>query len=255
MKLLVLVPSRLKRAQAGELFLARALQSVAGQKIPPALQVDVEIAIGVDPGSVLPTDLTLPPNAKVVEAAVASQAFALNAAAAGFDHDFLAILEDDDLWGPAHLHLSLTVLRQKALDFVSSTQLLVDESGKALAIADFPTPSGWVMRRGVWETVGRFDTSFRYHLDSDWLGRLSVGEVPRGHLVEVSAVMRPGLQDFMKLAGPHASLVRHANPIPFVVRMIHAGSGMASLETDPIAKATSERERERLVAAFGRMPW
>ena len=262
MKLLVLVPTRLKRNQAGRLFLAQALQSIAGQEFPPHLDVRLEISIGVDPGAVLPDDLTMPPNATVSEAASASQTFALNAAAARFDHDFLAILEDDDQWLPRFLHISLAALQQKELDFVSSTQLQVDESGKIVSIFDFPTPSGWVMRRTVWETVGPFDTSFQYHLDNEWLGRLALRGFRRAHLLEATAPVdvawmsvRPWLQKYMKYAGNHATLLRHGDPEPLVRRTVHAGSGMASVRADATAKATSQREYARLVERFGRIPW
>ena len=262
MKLLVLVPTRLKRNQAGQLFLAQALQSIAGQKIPSDLDVRMEISIGVDPCAVLPDDLSMPPNATVSEAAFASQTFALNAAAARFDHDFLAILEDDDQWLPSFLHVSLVALQQKELDFVSSTQLQIDESGEIVSIFDFPTPSGWVMRRMVWETVGPFDTSFQYHIDNEWLGRLALNGFRRAHLVEATAPIdvawmsvRPWLKNFMKSAGQHATLLRHGNPSPLVRRTVHAGSGMASVRADATAKATSQREYARLVERFGRIPW
>ncbi len=261
MKLLVLMPTRFKRNQAGQLFLEQALQSIARQEIPSDLPVRVEISIGVDPGAVLPDDLSMPPNATVSEAACASQTFALNAAAARFDHDFLAILEDDDQWLPNFLHVSLVALQQKELDFVSSTQLQVDESGKIVSIFDFPTPSGWVMRRRVWETVGPFDTTFQYHLDNEWLGRLALRGFRRAHLVEATAPVdaawmsaRPWLQHFLKFAGCHATLLRHGNPIPLVTRTVHAGSGMASVRVDATAQAASRREYARLVETFGRIP-
>ena len=262
MKMLVLVPSRLKRNRSGHLFLAQALQSIARQEFPAEFDVRVEISIGVDPGAILPDDLLMPSNATVSEAASASQAFALNAAAARFDHDFLAILEDDDQWLPSFLHVSLAALQLKELDFVSSTQLQVDESGMIVSINDFPIPSTWVMRRTVWETVGPFDTSFQYHLDNEWLGRLALRGFQRGHLVEATApidaawmVVRPWLQKFLKYGGPHATLLRHGNPIPLVSRMVHGGSGMSTLRTDPGAKATSRREYGRLDETFGRIPW
>jgi len=262
MKMLVLVPSRLKRKQAGGLFLSEAMHSIAGQKIPSDFDVRVEISIGVDPGGVLPGDLSMPANATVSEAASASQAFALNAAAARFDHDFVAILEDDDQWLPSFLHASLLALHQNELDFVSTTQLQTDESGKIVSINDFPIPSGWVMRRTVWQTVGPFDTTFKYHLDNEWLGRLALRGFRRGHLVEATApidanwmAVRPWLRNVLNYGGPHSTLLRHGSPIPLVTRMVHAGSGTSALRADPGARATSQREYGRLVETFGRIPW
>ena len=262
MRLLVIVPTRLKRNEAGRLFLSHALDSIAAQTLPSDLDVDVDISIGVDPGAVLPADLTLPAAATVSEAATPSQASALNAAAGVFDHDVLAILEDDDHWLPGHLEKSLRALQDRELDFVSSTQLQVDEAGEISSIFDFPTPSGWVMRRTVWESVGPFDTSYRYHLDNDWLGRLAARGFRRGHLVESTApldprwmMMRPWLHHVLTNGGPHSTLLRHDQPSPLVQRMVHAGSGMSAVASDAAAQSTSRHEYERLARTYGRIPW
>ena len=266
MKLLVIVPSRLERNGSGRLFLAHALDSIASQQLPSALgpdrEIAVEISIGVDPGAVLPTDLTLPENARVSHAAARSQAAALNAAAEMIDHDFIAILEDDDRWLPGHLEKSLRALHDRDLDFISSTQLQIDETGEVASIFDFPTPSGWVMRRAVWQTVGPFDTSYRYHLDNEWLGRLAARGFRRGHLVESTAPLdprwmsvRPWLHHLLTNGGPHSTLLRHDQPAPLVHRTVHAGSGMSAVATDAAAQSTSQHEYERLARTYGRIPW
>ncbi len=262
MRVLVLVPTRLKRNSAQRLFLEGALQSIAAQQLPAELKIRVEVSIGVDPGATLPGDLLLPSNATVVEAASASQACALNAAAARFDHDVLAILEDDDQWLPNFLHVSLVAMERHGLDFVSSTQLQVDAAGRTLGINDFPIPSGWVMRRAAWEAVGPFDASYRFHLDNEWLGRLALRGGRRAHLLESTAPVdlewmdvRPCLRRFMRCAGPNAGLLRHGNPVPLVIRVVHGGSGMAMLRNDPDAQMIGQLEYERLLAAFGRIPW
>ncbi len=262
MNLLIVVPSRLRRNASGQLFLSESLDSIAAQRIPTDTPVHIEIAIGVDPAENVPDDLMPPPNATVSRAASPSQAAALNAAAAAFDHDFLAILEDDDQWLPNHLADSLGALQQHALDFVSTTQLQVDESGEIASIFDFPTPSGWVMRREVWHSVGPFDSSYRYHLDNDWLGRLASRGFRRGHLVEATApvdtrwmVMRPWLKNVLTNGGPHSTLVRHGNPVPNVRRLVHGSSGMSAVGLDPAAHATSTQEYQRLAMTYGRIPW
>lgn len=262
MNLLIVVPSRLKRNALGRLFLSESLDSIAAQRPPADTAVRIEIAIGVDPGAEIPDDLSLPSNATVSRAASPSQAAALNAATKAFDHDFLAILEDDDQWLPDHLQTSLGALRQHALDFVSTTQLQVDESGQIASIFDFPTPSGWVMRREVWHSVGPFDDSYRYHLDNEWLGRLASRGFRRGHLVEATApvdarwmVMRPWLKNVLTHGGPRSTLFRHGNPVPNVRRLIHGGSGMTAINVDPTAHASSTLEYERLARTYGRIPW
>jgi hypothetical protein len=262
MRLLVVVPSRLKRNGAGRLFLANAIDSIAAQRLPADLGVEIEVSIGVDPGAVVPADLKLPKAATVSHAVAPSQAEALNAAAGVFDHDALAILEDDDHWLPGHLEKSLRALHERELDFVSSTQLQVDEMGEVSSIFDFPTPSGWVMRRSVWQAVGPFDTSYRYHLDNEWLGRLAARGFRRGHLVECTApldprwmVMRPWLHHVLTNGGPRSTLLRHDQPSPLVHRMVHNGSGMSAVASDATARSTSRQEYERLARTYGRIPW
>lgn len=262
MNLLVLVPSRLERDRSGQPFLAGALESIAAQQLPADAGLDVEAAIGIDAGATLPADLDLPRWARTHEAADRSQAAALNAAAGAVDHDFVAILEDDDRWLPAHLETSLAALRQEDLDFVSTTQLQVDESGGVVSIFDFPTPSGWVMTRAVWDAVGGFDTTYRYHLDNDWLGRLAAHGFRRGHLVESAApidprwlAVRPWLSNVLTCGGPRSRLLRHDHALPLVKRLVHAGSGMAAVGTDAMARATSRQEYDRLAMQYGRIPW
>lgn len=262
MRVLVLVPTRLKRDRAQRLFLESALRSIAAQQLPAEPGIRIEVSIGVDPGAAIPGDLLLPSNATVAEATGASQACALNAAAARFDHDVLAILEDDDQWRPDFLHVSLAAMQRHRLDFVSTTQLQVDDAGRILGINDFPIPSGWVMRRSAWEAVGPFDVSYRFHLDNEWLGRLALRGGRRAHLLESTAPIdpdwmdvRPWLRSFVECAGPNAGLLRHADPVPLVIRAVHGGSGMAMLRKDPTAQMVGRQEYERLFAAFGRVPW
>lgn len=262
MKLLVLVPSRLDRDRSGQPYLAGALDSIASQERSVHPSLEIEVSIGIDQGAFLPPDLSLPAWASVSEATGRSQAAALNAAATSIDHDFIAILEDDDRWVPGHLGASLVALRDHDLDFVSTTQLQVDEEGAILSIFDFPTPSGWVMRRSVWQTVGGFDAGYRYHLDNDWLGRLAAAGFRRGHLVEATApvepvwlTVRPWLRNVLTNGGPHSRLLRHGLDSPLVRRLVHAGSGMGALAREPVAQDTSRREYERLATQYGRIPW
>ena len=113
------------------------------------------------------------------------QAAAINAAMAEARGDYLAILEDDDCWRPNFIEHGLRAIGE--YDFVSSNQLEVPPGGDAGRINDFPTPSGWFMRRDLWREIGGMDISYRYHLDNDWLGRLSDAGKRRLHLVEAAA--------------------------------------------------------------------
>jgi hypothetical protein len=118
------------------------------------------------------------------------------------------------------------------VDFVSSTQLEVNENGIIESINDFPTPSGWVMKKHVWESVEIFNEQYRWHLDNEWLGRLAKKGNTRAHLVEATApvvankmVRRPWLQNVILLAGANVRLFRHSDLLPLVKRTVHEGLG------------------------------
>ena len=185
----------------------------------------------------------------------------MNSAAALFNHDFIAFLEDDDEWRPPFLGVALPALEQAP--FVSSTQLEIHPNGEVVCINDFPTPSGWIMRRAVWEAIGGFDETYRFHLDNEWLGRLADVKIPRIHLVESTAptipsllsTLRPRLHRALTFSGGCVTLRRHQYPAPLVRRMVHRGSGMAQIQLDPEKRAVSDAENQRLIDRFGRVPW
>jgi hypothetical protein len=258
LRILVVIPSRLERAPGGAYFLERAIHSVATQK--PHRDIALDIAVGVDPGTAVPAKLAAP-FVRFVAAPVASQAAALNSAAALLDHDVIAFLEDDDLWSEKFLEVALPALDEAP--FVSSTQLEVDVTGKVVCINDFPTPSGWIMRRDVWKAVGPFDESYRFHLDNEWLGRLGESDIARIHLVESTAPvhpsllrpLRPRLHRVLAFSGGDMRLSRHKYALPLVRRLVHLGSGMAQIQTNADSGAESKAEYARLVERFGRVPW
>jgi glycosyltransferase involved in cell wall biosynthesis len=256
MRLAVVIPSRSQPSQAS--FLARAIASIRAQTVQ--LEVAIEVLICVDKGESVPP-LPDQRNVRFVEASARGQAAALNAGAAQASCDYLAFLEDDDHWHPDRLTYALGALENA--DFTSSTQLELDESGQVARINDFPTPSGWLMPMSSWHRIGQFDDSFRWHLDSEWLGRLGASGLRRLHLVESTAPVdprliaqvRPWLLNCLQLGGPRVSLSRHPTPIPLVYRQVHANSGMAMIERDAQTKKDSETECRRLVSQFGRIPW
>lgn len=256
--LLVIVPSRLKKGADGILLLEKAVRSILRQTVIPGLKIDV--AVGVDPGSVVPSNLKFPQTVRFVHASAASQASALNTAAKALDHAHLAILEDDDEWHPDFLAVAMGAL--KRAEFISSTQLQFDARGEIICVFDFPTPSGWVMEKKVWESVGPFNENYRFHLDNEWLGRLAESGAKRAHLVESTApldqywmMLRPWLHNVLTQGGPTSSLLRHQSVIPLVRRLVHEGSGLHSIKVDLSARERSKLEHTWLMKRFGRIPW
>ena len=255
----IIIPSRLANSPVEDaLFLDGAIASIRSQ----TNRANVEIIVGIDTGMTPPKHLVHQPGLAFVESSGRSQAAALNAAARLARGDVIAFLEDDDRWMPAFLDEALAA-RDEA-DFVSSTQLEVDITGTVTSVVDFPTPSGWLMHRSVWEAVGQFDEAFRWHIDNQWLGRLAEAGVRRAHLVEATAPIdppsrvrqaRPWLGRSIDLSAGHVRLRRHPSPWPLVRRLVHDGSGLSAINRNPTLKKQSQEEYIRLTERFGRVPW
>lgn len=244
------------------LWLYRAVESVRNQTV--AQEKRIEIIVGLDKGTVPPAALPASVgDIAFVNAAAAEgrQAAALNAAAARTTGEFLAFLEDDDVWQPPFLEHALEAI--KKCEFVSSNQLELPPDSDTGHINDFPTPSGWFMRRSLWAEVGEMDTSYQYHLDNEWLGRLSNQGNRRVHLVERTAATdiaelkekRPFLNSFVEAKPGFNFVVRHGGDRPLVLRTTNPFGGMSMIAASEKAKARSEEEQARLIALFKRFPY
>ena len=103
----VVIPSRAQPQQVE--FLRRSIKSIAEQRARAV--VSIEVLVGIDPGDVAPeigpTDVPV----RFVTGKQRIQAAALNAAAAESRGDYIAFIEDDDVWLPDHLLLSVKIGR------------------------------------------------------------------------------------------------------------------------------------------------
>jgi glycosyltransferase involved in cell wall biosynthesis len=271
----VLIPSRLQRI-AGDLsngyFLQRAIRSVFRQTAVASSAVRLQIIVGIDVDATPVTGAAELAQVEFARSGGRSQAEALNAAAERIHGDFVAVLEDDDEWMPPFLEVALAAAEKCA--FVSSNQM--EMAGAAERIADYPTPSGWVMPVQTWTAVGKFNEEYRWHVDSEWLGRLNERAVVRVHLVEAGAPLpsetaRRSLMDLLPgrarakrarrgllrviEATEHVRIVRHEHERPLVVRHRHVGSGMELIKRADELASASRAEKERLRARFGSPPW
>lgn len=253
----VIIPSREQEIQGR--LLTQSIGSVQAQNARRWLQI--EVLVGIDPEAAPPAMESFDVPVKFINASARSGAAAVNAAAATATGDYVAFLEDDDVWDPDHLEVSLRTLEHAA--FVSGTQLEVDDEGTVVRINDFPTPTGWVMRRSTWEQVGPFDTGYRLHHDNEWLGRLGEHGLPRVHLVESTAPLdfyvarqvRPWLANVLDFGGGNVRLERHDAPAPLVRRLVHRDSLMHQISTNAEAKAKSDADYSRMTERYGRIPW
>lgn len=259
----VVIPSRLARMPDGRFWLDRSLEAVRCQSGPGL--GEIEIVVGLDAGATLP-DRLLAKNPRLIGANAKTdgpggQAAALNAALAAISGDIVAILEDDDWWEVRHLALAADALG--TFDFVSSSQRCVDPAGTHIGVFGAATPSGWVMRRAALEKAGPFDEAYRFHLDSEWLGRLNLFVERRGHFIEASEMTldrylekRSELRTLVALAKPAAvSLLRTGSRYTQVVRTENPKGGVSSIRSDPLLGQRSQLEYSMIERRYGVIPW
>lgn len=241
----VIIPSKHRPGQSR--FLLEAILSVR-----PQLSPEDEIIVAADKLEVQEFS-----GVRFVEGK--SQADAMNNGAIASTGSCVAFLEDDDTWRPGRVEAALEAL--KSADFTSSTQLEHSTEG-ILRVNDFPTPSGWFMKRTVWETVGPFNPEYRFHLDNEWLGRLSRTEFRRVHLVEntapetcdQAALYRPWLASIVKWGGLQSILQRSGRDYPLINRLVHAHSNMTQIWKSQELSEQSMAETKKLQSQYGYMP-
>ena len=171
-------------------LLADALGSIERQTWAP-----LEIRIG-DDGS--PPLAELPAMAglemTVVHPHAGRAAIARNEAARGARGDVLAFLDDDDRWRPEHLAGLAAAFADPAVGFAWRDCEVIRETigpngsridGERLVLArdwdagmmrdnDYLPPSGWGVRRSLFEKLGGFDESFAFSEDWDFALRAAV---------------------------------------------------------------------------------
>ncbi len=244
MKISVIVPTRFQKnpvSTLGNLWLDRALCQVQRQSYTG----EREIVLGVDAGQRPPERFS---NVIVADSGTVGQAAAVNAAVKASTGDVLAFLEDDDYWEANKLEEQLPWLDK--FDFVSCNQRLIDEDGNFVGYNAFATPSGWMMRRELWDRVGPMDTSVQWHVDTEWLGRLNASGAKRVHLLHQGVQTEP-----LRFIARKSLIVEGAHREPLVQRLVNPKGGMAKIATDPIAKGVSDYEHRFMMGAFSEIPW
>ena len=169
----------------GAAFLREALQSVCDQDYPSR-----EVIV-IDDGS---TDDSAAcaqafPGVHVVQQANQGNAAARNHGIARARGDFVALLDQDDVWRPEKLRRQVEALAANpAAGFSLCHAILrlapgmtLPPSYNATAFAGaFPAyvPSALMLRRAAFARIGPFDPSYRSGNDSDWIFRAAdAGEV------------------------------------------------------------------------------
>jgi len=213
--------------------------------------MEVEKVVGLDAGHPAIPDRLLGSDIRWAIGGV-GQAAAVNAAMSMSTGDMIAILEDDDEWLPGKLGYQLLLLADHL--FVSCNQREIDLKGNFIRYNDFATPSGWLMTREVWRNVGPFDESFRFHVDTEWLGRLNRSGIRRAHLVHLGAEKNPN--GWLAKVARHSLVVQDADVTePLVRRTVNPGGGVQRILTDAEAALQSKKEHAAMWSAFGEIPW
>jgi len=244
----VIIPSRLQQrigAADGTLWLDQALAQVARQEAG----LVCEVIVGIDPNAVPPPRFD---PALFRHAAAPGQASALNAAIAAARGEFLAILEDDDGWAPCKLREQMRHLER--YDIVTAGQLELDSEGTQVGERVFATPSGWLMRRTIFDRVGAFDPAFRYRLDNEWLGRANAVGLHRIHLLSRSAIVSDPLA-VANVAKRSAVMLGPESCSHLVFRTVNPNGGTTRTNTEEEAAQRSRQEYALLVDRFGEIPW
>jgi hypothetical protein len=257
----VVIPTRTSPDQNSRI--ERALYTVFHQQKPS--NVSISVYLGLDPGAEIPSCVsTFSDQVNAIGAAKASQASALNAALQATSEDLVMFLEDDDFWEQGYLSLILGIFNtMNLIEMVTSNQLEIDAcNGEVVRINDFPTPSSWSLTRAAINLLGFFCEDYHYHLDNEYLGRASVNNIRRLHILErtapitvnASRQVRPWISNVLTLSGGHTSVARHLQDTPYIIRTVRSSSRSSEVE-DHAAMQRSRLEYTWLESLYGRVPW
>ncbi len=214
----------------GRSYILDALGSIATQTWS-AREVIVVDDGSTDDGAALVAEHF--PEVRLIRQANRGEAAARNRGLAEAKSDFLALLDQDDLWLPQKLERQMALLQSDpALDWVIGLQrmIMLDEPGANWARPDFLerpmpgfVPGCMLVRRRALERVGSFNESFRLGSDTDWFMRarslgLSVASVPevlltrRLHGANSSRDAKAFYDGMMRVVRAH--MLRRREPAP-----------------------------------------
>ena len=124
-------------------------------------------------------------------------------------------------------------------------------------INDFPTPSGWLLKRDAVKWSPWFNEGLKYHVDTWFLGEANRAELKRLHLVEADHIhhMSSTRRRWLANVSKHSTMWEHPEPEPLVERTCNPGGGMAQIAKGGEAGETSKAEHDWMRQEFGMVPW
>jgi glycosyltransferase involved in cell wall biosynthesis len=190
-------------------LLEDALRDIAAQRLPP---LEVRIADDGDHPVSRESLAAFPIPIEAVRVYAGRAATARNRGAAGARGEVLAFLDDDDRWLRGHLAGLAEAFRDPDVRFAwrdcAVIQEIVADDGSRHEQArrviahdwdpglmrhdDYLPPSGWAVRRTLFERLGGFDEGYRFSEDWDFVLRAAALTTPvRVPGVTVEVRMRP----------------------------------------------------------------
>lgn len=173
----------------GRDFILEALASIEAQSWPAR-----EVIVVDDGSSDEGADLVRKhyPRVRLIQQPNGGEAAARNRGIAEARSDYIALLDQDDLWLPGKLELQMgLLLSDPTLDWVIGQQRMVmlDEPGANWARPDFLDrpligflPGCMLARRRAFDEIGLFNTSIRIGSDTDWFMRAREGKLRMGNV-------------------------------------------------------------------------
>jgi tetratricopeptide (TPR) repeat protein len=259
----VCLPSRFTvHPHTGRLWLEHAIESIRAQTM--AHKYPIQICVGIDHGAAAPEIFAGQPDiifANVAADAPKNQAAAVNAAAGAATGDIIAFLEDDDTYMPERLEHALLMLQK--YDFVGGTQTATTPDHSKTQIFDYNNPSTWVMRHEFWKRIGPMDTSYKFHLDAEWLGRLNASGGLRVHEVDGAAprewhalaTSRGFYKYFYSVIKPGSGVVFTPYAYPLGTKTVHEQSISDITLHNPEWQRKSDEEHTRMEEKYNGRPF
>jgi glycosyltransferase involved in cell wall biosynthesis len=217
--------------------LSRSLDSALQQTLPPAEIIVVDdLDHGPTAAVVKVTALrTEIPMRRVLNKTQPGASESRNAGAAASRSEFVAFLDDDDIWRPEHLALATAELERSGTDAVISGLCRIKHDGSIQHIVIPPreaierrlfdknfgmTGSNLIIRRSAFERLGGFDPALPVFNDWDFLIRMVSGGTAYGVVPEPTVEWREHEGDristptLRRAAGIEAFVAKHAATMP-----------------------------------------
>ena len=221
--------------------LSRSLESVLQQSLAPA---EIIVVDDIDDGptaaivqvTALRTEIPL---RRIVNRRNPGASGSRNAGAMASRAEFLAFLDDDDVWYPDHLACAVAEVNRTGADAVISGLRRIKHDGTIQPIIMPPraairerlfeknfgmTGSNLVIRRSAFERVGGFDPALPVFNDWDFLIRMIAGGIEYGVVKNLTVEWREHDGDristpsLRRAAGIETFIAKHAAVMPPVSR-------------------------------------